>query len=218
MRKLLLTILLIVLIILSGYMLFAKLEIGNIEILGIKTLMNENDKLDSAIATTTQVATIQYDSALKTLETASQGLLKQKEEYDNYIINSSNNGAINKQIQSYELEYLWIKIGNYAADEGVTLKMDVAVNNATLGTYNLNFSAIGTYIQITEFIYDLDNDSSLLFKIEDFELKPNNSESNLIATFVCKDISININSEDIVSSSNEQDKNTSELETQNSDK
>ena len=200
MRKILLIILLIVLCILSGYTLLEKLQIVNIEILGIREISDKNDELNSAIAEANEVSTITYKDALKRLDTASQNLKKQKEEYDNYIIDVSQNEGLTTQVETYEIEYLWTKIGNYATDEGVVLKMDVAVNNASLGLYNLNFSVTGKYISIIDFIYDLENDSSLSFKIEEFSLKPNSSEEELVATFVCKDININIDSSNVINS------------------
>ncbi len=193
MRKLLIGILIILLLILAGYMLVDKISIGSLQILGIQEIIKKNEELDNKITNATKLATVTYQSELKTLENANKSLQEQKQTYDNYILSDDGTGVVS-QIQSYEVEYLWTKIGNYAKREGVVLKMDVEVNNATLGTYNLNFTVTGSYVGITEFIYDLDNDSSLLFKIESFKLTPQDSENNLIATFTCKDISINIDS------------------------
>ena len=57
------------------------------------------------------------------------------------------------------------------------------------GTYDLDFTATGSYICITDFVSAIENDSTLGFKIEEFKLVP--SGSDLQATFTCKDISIN---------------------------
>ena len=94
------------------------------------------------------------------------------------------------QLQTYEIEYLWAKIGNHATSEGATIKMDVTKGtNTTSNTYNLKFTVTGSYISITDFISDIENDSSLGFKIEEFKMLPGNG-SDLEATFVCKDITI----------------------------
>ena len=91
-------------------------------------------------------------------------------------------------IMTYEIEYLWTKIGNHAKSEGAVIKIDVAKGtNTTKNTYNLEFTVNGTYIAITDFISDIENDSSLGFKIEEFEMSPGDG-TNLKATFVCKDI------------------------------
>ena len=201
MRKLLIGILIVVLLVLAGYMVIDRINIGSLEILGIEAIVEKNDKLDAEILQATKLATVTYQSKLETLNSANKNLQQEKQEYENYVSAEDGTGAVS-QIQSYEVEYLWTKIGNYAKREGVVLKMDVAVNNAVLGTYNLNFTVVGTYVGITEFIYDLDNDSSLLFKVENFKLLPNSEENTLNATFICKDISINIDSSSVSETNN----------------
>ena len=224
MRKLLIGILIIVLLVLAGYMLIDRVNIGSLEVLGIEAIVEKNDLLDKSILEATKLATVTYDEKLETLDSANKKLQQEKQAYESYVASNDGTGTVS-QIQSYEVEYLWTKIGNYAKREGVVLKMDVAVNNAVLGTYDLNFTVSGTYVGITEFIYDLDNDSSLLFKVENFKLLPTvqetttkeenedkkeNSEnksttqttSTLVATFTCKDISINIDSSSISESRN----------------
>ena len=170
MRKLLIGILIIVLLVLAGYMVIDRVNIGSLEILGIEAIVEKNDKLDQKILAATRLATVTYQEKLNILNSANKKLQQEKQAYENYVTTENGTGAIS-QIQSYEVEYLWTKIGNYAKREGVVLKMDVALNNAVIGTYDLNFTVAGTYVGITEFIYDLDNDSSLLFKVESFNIK-----------------------------------------------
>ena len=43
--------------------------------------------------------------------------------------------------------------------------------SGTNGLYDLYFTANGTYVGITDFISDIENDSKLGFKIDDFKLK-----------------------------------------------
>ena len=55
----------------------------------------------------------------------------------------------------------------------------------------MNFTAKGSYISITDFISDIENDSTLGFKIENFKMIPSGQEDGTLqATFVCKDIAI----------------------------
>ena len=93
------------------------------------------------------------------------------------------------QIEKYEIEALWVKLGKHATSEGVVMKMDVKPGSSgAQGVYNLNFTATGGYVQIEEFISSIENDSTLGFKIEEFKMIP--SGNDLQATFVCKDIPI----------------------------
>ena len=69
------------------------------------------------------------------------------------------------------------------------MQMDVLPSTSgAANTYNLRFTATGSYISITDFISAIENDSTLGFKIEEFKMQP--SGSDLQATFVCKDIAI----------------------------
>ena len=86
------------------------------------------------------------------------------------------------------MEYLWNKVGSYATREGVTLKWDVSstgVNNK----YTLNFTTTGSYVGVISYIYALENDSDLLFRIENFKMVSGGS-SNVTATFTVNNIAI----------------------------
>ena len=57
MRKLLIGILIIVLLVLAGYMLIDRVNIGSLEILGIEAIVEKNDKLDQTILDGTKLKT-----------------------------------------------------------------------------------------------------------------------------------------------------------------
>ena len=65
---------------------------------------------------------------------------------------------LQSKIQEYEMERIWVVVGNYAKKQGVDLKIDVTSNNAISKTYDLNFTVTGGYIQITDFLYDMERD------------------------------------------------------------
>ena len=120
-------------------------------------------------------------------------LKKLKEEKQNYqdmtaISSDGETQAVN-QIEKYEIETLWVKLGNHATSEGVVMKMDVTSGSSgAQGSYNLNFTVTGGYVEIEDVISSIENDSTLGFKIEEFKMAP--SGNDLQATFVCKDIPI----------------------------
>ena len=95
------------------------------------------------------------------------------------------------QIERYEVETLWVKLGNYATSEGAIMRMDIVKGSENAeDTYNLKFTVNGSYISITDFISDIENDTTLGFKIEEFKMAPSTSGQDLQATFVCKNIAI----------------------------
>ena len=99
------------------------------------------------------------------------------------------------------------------------MKMDVKKGSAQ-DIYDLQFTATGSYISITDFISAIENDSSLGFKIEEFKLVPSSSGSDLQATFVCKDIAIKDVSQSAVTTTTDNklqaDEKTNELNNTNS--
>jgi len=55
---------------------------------------------------------------------------------------------------------------------------------------NLAFSVTGQYVNIIEFIYAIEDDSELNFKIENYKMVPN--EANLTATFNVTNVRVNV--------------------------
>ena len=127
-----------------------------------------------------------------------------------------NDGVPLSKIQEYEIEKIWITIGNYAKKEGIDVKLEITSNNSVSGTYDLNFTAVGIYSSIEDFLRDIQGDNTLVFKIENFKLvaggtnnlNGSDSNENLTATFVCKDIKLNITESNSDDSNSSQDTNT----------
>lgn len=192
MKKLLILILIALLLALTGIIVINGVDFGSLEILGIRGIQKESEKLDDKIQEAGKLAQKDFQQAVKDVEDNSKKLKETKAEYDEMTaISSASDVESAAQLEKYEIETLWVKLGNHATNEGATMKMDVTQgSNTTQNTYNLNFTVNGSYIAITDFISDIENDDTLGFKIEGFKMIPSGSDSNLQATFVCKDIAI----------------------------
>ena len=192
MKKLLILILIALLLALAGIVAFNGVVIGSIEILGIRGIQDRSAELDEKIQEAGKLAQKDYQQAVKDVEDNSKKLQDTKQEYEEMTaVSSASDVESAAQLETYEIETLWVKLGNHATNEGATMKMDVTKgSNTTQNTYNLNFTVNGSYISITDFISDIENDDTLGFKIEEFKMVPSGSDSNLQATFVCKDIAI----------------------------
>ena len=94
------------------------------------------------------------------------------------------------QLSNYNLDFLWTQIGTHATSEGVNIDMALTQGTGGQNVYNINFTAVGSYVGISEFIRDIEDDSDLAFKIEEFSMTAGESTSQLRATFVCKNIPI----------------------------
>lgn len=205
MKKVLILILIALLLALTMFVAINGVQIGKLEILGVTGIQDRNSELEEKIAQATKLASTDYKKAVSTVQENSKKLEEEKKKYEDMTAISTDSEIQEAaQLQTYEIEYLWAKIGNHATSEGATIKMDVTKGtNTTTSTYNLKFTVTGTYISITDFISDIENDSSLGFKIEEFKMLPGNG-SDLEATFVCKDIAIKDISETQIIQNNEQ--------------
>lgn len=195
MKKTLIMVLILLLLVTIGFMVFKSLKIGNIEILGVKSLGEENKKLDASIQTLSRLSSTDYQSAILDITSSSKQYEQAKTEYEELATVSTDSEVTTaSQLQKYEIEYLWTRIGNHATSENVVLKLEIKANSTSEATsyYDLNFTATGDYVSLTDFIYDIENDSTLGFKIEGFKMEP--SGSNLQAIFTCTNVAINIDS------------------------
>lgn len=212
MKKLIISILVILLIILTGMTVVKGLKIGNINILGISELKKENDELDTKVKEATKLASTDYQKKIDELNKQLKELQSKKEEYldlENVSSEQQINGA-NSLNQPYKMEYLYTTFGKHAKNNGI--KIDMAFTRSSSGDdkyYNINFTATGSYIRIAEFIMNIEDDSSLGFKVEEFKMTPSaEGENTLQATFVCKNIKIEDVSSNTVSTNQNTDTTT----------
>ena len=129
-----------------------------------------------------------------------------KSEYESKAL-LLGNSSYYLQTEEYEIEFLWTRIGNYANDNDVKIKIDVT-NSSISGRYDLNFTVTGKYPDVTQFIYDIENDSKLGFKIEDFNMV--SSESGVQGKFACKEIKIDLKTVDTSSDTDEAENTTTD--------
>ena len=188
MRKILFIILIILLIVMSGFIIAKGFEIGKLDIWGVKSIIAKNDSIDQKNSELSNLVSVTYPETLSELNTSAETLTTTKKEYENKAVLVSDSSYY-MQTEKYEIEFLWTKLGNYAKDRKVQIKIDVT-NSTTSGLYDLNFTVAGKYSNVTDFIYDIENDSKLGFKIEDFHMSA--TEGGVQGTFSCKEIDIKI--------------------------
>lgn len=195
MRKILIIALIVILIVLGYFMVIDGLDVFGFNILSIQGIKEKNDKLNSKLGQVSTLTSTDYPTAISNLNESSKQLALEKANYADLVsFSSSEDVTAASQLEKYEMEYLWTKIGNHATKNKIVLKFDVKTSSTgTPNVYDLYFTANGEYVSISEFIASLEDDSSLAFKIEDFKLLPTNDDtSELQATFTVRDISINI--------------------------
>ena len=206
MRKILFAILAIALLIFTGLVIYRGTNIGKFEIWGIKQINEENKVIDQKNEELAQLVNISYPEAISKLNNSGEVMEESKKEYEEQATMISSSKYL--QQEKYKLEFLWTKIGNYAKDNNVTPRMQVT-SGSTKEVYNLIITAVGRYSNVASFIYAIENDSRLGFKIEDFKMTrastgtEENNNSLVEGTFTCKEIRIDLKSIDNDSSNNE---------------
>ena len=171
MKNILLTILTILITVIMVIVMKSGIDIGSLHILGFQGIADENQNLLDVIEQSKQKNN-EYTAKLQTINSDSEKLATAKKEYFDLV-------------QVNRVEYLWSRVGNHATKEGVKVKMEIASSSMGDSEYkDLKFTVNGNYLAITNFIYDLENDESLDFTIDGFDMKSD------VASFTVKDVKI----------------------------
>lgn len=218
MRKILMIIIMILLLVLGYNALINGIEIGNFRILSMKQIEEESQNLKTRIEGINTLIDVEYPKKIAELKKASNNMQESKSEYLRYTNLSSDEEILEAmQRKSYTIEFLWARIGTHARNEGINLKFEI-VSSSTGGNNanDIKFTADGSYIAITNFIYALENDDNLNFRIENFKLLPYNGEI-LQTTFTVKNITIegNTSNKNIINEDNTQNTNTTNTQNTN---
>lgn len=191
MKKLLILILIALVLTLTIFTIVSGVDIGNFEILGIKKIQAENEELDKQIEEATKLVTVTYPRKISEMNNNIKVLEENKQKYEDMVsVSTSDEVLAATQISNYQVETLWTTIGIHAKKNGVVINMSITKGTGEENNYNLNFTVNGSYINISEFVRSLEDDSTLGFKIDEFSLKPGASDNDLQATFICRNIII----------------------------
>lgn len=182
-------ILLLVIAIVLGYNIVVngvETSTGEILVSGYSQVEEDSADLASDIASYNTLNNTQYNTMLTSLSTSITRYREAKEEYDTLVaeletmVDNSAEGEDEivyvSPMSGYEIDFLWATIGNYAKAEGLTITMDVNKSTVSISDitgyeyYNLSFSVTGQYIDIAEFLYDIEDDDRLAFTINDFSM------------------------------------------------
>lgn len=198
MKRILFVVLDVLLAIIICMFMIKGLNIGPIRIRSFRDIAYLNDELTQKIAEANN-ENQKYDSKLETIKKDTEDLTKAKKSYLD-LMTVSTDSEIQQALQTktYAIEYLWSKVGNYATKEGVEIKMELESSNFAEGEYkNIKFTVTGKYLPIINFILELENDSSLDFTIDNFNMEgtkvSKDGKENVqmeICKFVIRDVKI----------------------------
>ena len=164
------------------------IKIGEVEVLSISQLIEKNKQLDEKITEASRLTTTNYPDNVQTLEETYERYEIQKQKYEELAgVTNKNNEEI-YETKQYDIGYLWRVLGNYATKRRVNLGIQVQKNSNGTSSYNINFTVNGKYVNISQFITDIENDSDLYFRIYNFKMS---GEGELItSTFTVRNVNL----------------------------
>lgn len=185
MKRILFIVLDVLLLIIICICIFKGVSIGSFRIQSFQDIKDLNAQLSDTIVEANK-KNQDYSQQLDKIKTDTAALTKAKKAYlDLMTVSTDNEIQEALQTKTYSIEYLWSQVGNHATKEGVITKMELSASSVgDPERRNLNFTITGSYLSMTNFISDLENDSDLDFTIDGFDM------TNKRATFVVKDIKI----------------------------
>lgn len=189
-----------------------------VQVPSLSTIQEKNRELTSEIDDLNQTKDQTYPAELAKVSQAGKDLLDKKNDYTS-LVGGENTDVT--EYKKYQIEALWITIGNYATKDGVTLSFSIAQSSS--GTPNVSdiiFKGQGEYSPISDFISDIEKDDTLNFSIENFSLEPQvqkitNGRTLLNYKFKVKDVSINLDNLKVDSATNSDNMNNSNNDTAN---
>ena len=226
MRKILIIVIMILLVVLGFITMRTGIGIGNFKVLSIPQISEQNKQLEAKIEEVNNLNEAEFPKKIADLKEASKNLEEAKKEYLKYTSLSSNDDILAAmQQKKYRIESLWVKLGTHAKKEGVILEFKIIPSSIGAKSANdINFTVNGNYVAIINFVYAIENDADLNFKIENFKLEPSSEDKNgnmlLKATFKVRNVSLKEDtlSKEAINTSTENNAKESSSITENSEK
>ena len=211
--KRLITFISLIVIILLGYTLITKgFENDKITIASYNTIESKSEALTQKLASYNKRNQEDYETAKSTLETSIKNYKNSKTKYEEIykeladVLNnpSDETGVAEEVIYSdkeiYRIDFVMVILDRYADKYGVDVEFKVVTSSSvdpssTIYNYflaNLEFTVTGQYMDVTNFISELENDEDLQWQINNFTMQSGsaNGYSGVSAKFVVKSIPI----------------------------
>lgn len=163
--------------------------IEKLQILSIAQLQEKNSELNDKINDASTLTSIDYPDNIETLEETYDKYEIQKQKYEELAGFTGEDGENVYESKQYDIGYLWRVFGKYATSRNLNIGMDVQKNSSGNDNYyDLNFTVSGQYVNISQFITDIENNSDLYFRIYNFKMT--GSGETVTATFTVRDVNI----------------------------
>ena len=175
-------------ILLLTYTTFRGIRVGDFEILSVAQLKQKNNELDEKINEASELTSIKYPDTIQLLEETYEKHTITKGKYEELLgFTDEKNNEI-YETKQYDIGYLWKIFGKYATSRNLRITMDVQKKSSKESLYDLNFNVSGEYVNISQFITDIENNSDLTFRIYNFKMSGNGDI--ISSTFTVRNVNI----------------------------
>lgn len=172
MKKILISIIGFIILILIIVSATKGIKVSKFSVYSVNNIKAAGEDLDKKIEEAKVEQEQNYTKAVSDINNSVKSLKSTKEEYEEKINSLGLNSELGiTQIEKYKIEYLWNKIGSYAKKEGIGIDLDIQETTIS-ETYSINFTLTGSYVGITDFLYDIENDDELNYKVKNFKIEP----------------------------------------------
>lgn len=176
------------------------LNFGNFKILSLKEIASKKAEV-KLVETNLELEKTKYDILKSKLEDEKTDFKKEQAKYESISFETVD--IINKinTKEKYSIEYIWIKLGNYATASNVSIVVAEPGNSFENEKETNENSEVkekdsifkiklsGSYTNVAEFIYNVENDVELKFKLDNIKMEYV-SGTTISTTFDVKDIII----------------------------
>ena len=216
MKRLITFICLIVIIFAGYYFIVRGLEIGDsFNISNYKTIEKKSRALTKKAASYDKKNKEEYKTATDNLDSSIKSFEASKLKYEEIlaematVLNESEENETVEEIiysdkEKYKVDFLLVVLGEYGIKHNVdvfyqlTTSQTVDPNSSTMNYFlaDLKFTITGEYMNVADFISELENDTRLEWEIKNFQMESGsvNGYNGVSATFTIKDVPIDSNS------------------------
>lgn len=162
-----LTLLTIALIILATFVAIDNIEIGKLKTYSINGL-SEQAEITVTAEKNLDEKKVKLKQVQENLKLTLSQYTNTKAEYDNITEEQINMIREAYKEKQYYIEWLWVVLGNYATENNLAFGITEPESSST-GTVKL--AVVGTYSNVADFVFEVENDNELTFKLDNMSMK-----------------------------------------------
>lgn len=177
-----LTLSVILLIVATTLLTINTAKVAGISILSIEAMQNKGDELEE-VTDNLEKSKKKYEEVSKNLEKSKNAYVEAKDAYSNITDEKIDMIKEATKEEQYQIEWLWIILGEYAEANNLTLDIvDPRKGSEKIGEGTVQIKLVGRYLDISNFVFEVENDNSLMFKLDNMSMQYA-SNNKVSATF-----------------------------------